>query len=532
LIYPAAVAAIASIPTDRDIYANLLRDTRGMRRDQAVARDGWFTGLPWDKKEDTLFELEMLLKGVACFGNPRNHPGEQRSSAAVAHDFTEELRVLRDGIARINTLVRVMLGDREKAYTFTRYLETVLPEDSARGRLVQEQLTQDTPEESLFVLRNSFGAFQELSDAILRLGIVSNRIYGALHGTVAREVGRNVYFNPLIALEFRQEFDRIQNGDVLEALNAVPSEGAHRVAALAMLALFRLLRYLELIDGYAVDPASARRAYLILSVVRSDVRALTRYLGRHAADVLANALERELMSVRISDLASRRADLEQEARWLAVLRSAFETIASGLRVDVRKVFLHDVPSPSAGMPGADLAPHLTNATRELRASLHHAITALTRALAPSRSAPQLAMDRDARRAASERLRREVWMFMQILRAFMAKASASSGASPQWASGASYQFARDFLVHFRAIGYQLMRSHEYPRTEAFLASIEPLRDVDLLSAAQLAHAVEQARHFYAFLEQLFRSVSARAELAEIEFDRKDGVETLKIYLGKA
>src|SRR5687767_9991192 len=49
------VAGIAAIPSDRDIYANLLRDTRGLRRDQASARDGWFAQLPWDKKEDTLF---------------------------------------------------------------------------------------------------------------------------------------------------------------------------------------------------------------------------------------------------------------------------------------------------------------------------------------------------------------------------------------------------------------------------------------------------------------------------------------------
>ena len=161
------------------------------------------------------------------------------------------------------------------------------PEDSARGRLLQEQLTQDTPDESLFVLRNSFAAFADLVDGILRLDHVPNRLYGAFHGTIAREVGRNAFFNPLMALEFRPEFDRIRNAEVLEAMHAVSLDATHRVVALTMLSLFRVFQYLELVDEYAADPISARRAYLILAVLRSDLRALTRYLGRHAAGAIA-----------------------------------------------------------------------------------------------------------------------------------------------------------------------------------------------------------------------------------------------------
>lgn len=533
MIYsPATVSNIAALPIDRDVYANLLRDTRALRRDQANARDGWYAGLAWDKKEDTLFELEMLLKGVTCFGNPRNHPGTPRASAAVAHDFIEELRIVRDGMTRINTLVRSLLGDKEKAYTFTRYLESVIPEDSARGRLIQEQLTQDTPEESLLVLRNAFGAFQDLADGLLRLGRVSSRLYAALHGTITREIGRNVYFNPLVALEFRPEFDRIQNAEVLEALHAVRSEAAHRVVALTMLTLFRALRYLDLIDAYAADASSARRAYLILAVLRSDLRALTRYLGRGAADAIADGLERDILSVHAVELAERSAELREEARVLATLRSALETSANALRVNVRKVFLHDLPGPSDGVAGAELGPALVLAAATIRASVHHAITSLCRVLAPGRVPPQLARTREARRAASERLRREVWMFMQILRAFIAKARAADGATDRWASASSFQFVRDFLAHFRAIGYQLVRSNDYERLDPYLATLEQLRDVDLLDPARLAAAVEESQRFYAFLEELFREISSRSELADVPFDRKDATETLKVYLGRS
>jgi hypothetical protein len=531
MIYSRAVSAIAAIPSERDVYANLLRDSRGLRRDQASARDSWFAQLPWDKKEQTLFELEMLLKGIACFGNPRNHPGAPRATADVAHDFLEELRILRDGMSQINALVRHLLGDREKAYTFSRYLETVLPEDSARGRLLQEQLTQDTPEESLFVLRNAFGAFQDLTDGLLRLDYVGHRLYSALHGTITREVGRNVFFNPLMALEFRPEFDRIRSGEMLEALHEVRSEAAHRVVALTTLSLFRVLRYLDLVDRYASEPSSARRSYLILAVVRSDLRALARYLGRHAADAIADGLERDLLAVHALDIAEQREALGRETLWLGTLRNALETVASSLRVEVRKTFLRDLPGPSDGVAGAELGPALVVATAAIRASVHHAITSVCRVLAPDRPPPRLALDGAARRAESERLRREVWMFMQILRAFIAKAQAAEGSADRWAGASSFQFVRDFLAHFRAIGYQLVRSNDYERLDPFLAALDQLRDVDLLETERLEAAVSECHRFYEFLGELYAEISQRTELKDVPFDRKDAIETLRIYLGR-
>ncbi|MGB0679928.1 MAG: hypothetical protein ACPGUV_09735, partial [Polyangiales bacterium] len=47
----------------RDVYANLLRETRGLAPAQEAARAQWYAALAWEHKEETLFELEMLLKG-------------------------------------------------------------------------------------------------------------------------------------------------------------------------------------------------------------------------------------------------------------------------------------------------------------------------------------------------------------------------------------------------------------------------------------------------------------------------------------
>ena len=514
----------------RDVYANLLRDTRGLRRDQAKARDAWYSGLSWERKEETLFELEMILKGFACFGNPRNHPGPGQSTPAVAHDFREELRIVRDGLRQAVELIRGLLGEHDKAYGFSRYLEAVVPEDTLRSRLLQEQLTQDTPEESLFVLRNTFGSFLEIADGLLRLGRIPHRLHFALLGMVSREIGRNAYFNPLIALEFRPEFDRIRNAAVLEALSGT-SESAHRIAALALLSFFRMLRYVELVEADAVHRGTARRAYVILAVLRSDARALTRYLVRRAPEHMADTFERQILRVPAAEIRDQTDALADEARRLGRLRATLESLAAALRVELRRTFEHELPAPDADFDEGELSAQLVVAMASLRAFLEHAIETVVAELAPE--APLvLGQPEAARRFASARLRRDIWMFRQILKAFVAKAEASEGETDRWAGVASFRFVREFLSHFRAIGYQLVRGSDYPRLDAFLASLDALRDVDLLERAPLEATVAECRSFLGYLDVLFEQISRREELAGEPFDKRAAAEHLRLYLGAA
>jgi len=514
----------------RDVYANLLRDTRGLRREQSTARDAWFDALPWEGKEDSLFELEMLLKGLVCFGNSLNHPGPPRRGPPAAHDFTEETRVLRDAGARAVTLTRELLGDRDRAYAFTQYLEHVLPEDAERTRLINEQLTQDTPQEALFVLRNAFTAHEAIAEGLLRTGRISHRLHAALHGTMTREIARNVFFNPLVSLEFRPEYDRIRTTEILEALEHTPTESGHRVVALTFLTLCRLLRYLALVDNYASDDSNARLAYTILAAFRSDSRALTRFVAGGAPDLMADGFEREVMAVQATAIRPAFTDLAAVAAGLVSLRGTLLGLATVLRIEVRRTFERDLPAaPDSNM---ETGPQIVVASANLRAAVHHAILSLCAELRPGAEPPVLGGQAPAKRPASERLRRDVWMFGQILRAFLAKARAAPTQPDEWAAQASFKFVREFLGHFRAIGYQLLRESDYSRLDPFLETLEKLRDADLLEEERLRRAVDESVALQAFLEELFRQVSRRAELADVAFDKKEAAATLRVYLGAA
>ena len=516
----------------RDIYANLLGETRGLLGTQSSARDAWYQALPYENKQSTLFELEMLLKGFACMGNPRNLVGPTRNTPAAAHDFRYELAVVRDAVRRCVELIRQLLGESDRAFAFSRYLESVIPQDAERSRLVKEQLTQNTPVESLFVLRNTFTAFLEMAESSLRLGRISDRLYYAILGTITREVGRNTYFNPLVSLEFRPEFDRIRTPQVLESLSKQDNEAAHRVTALAFLSLFRALRYIELVDHYAANPVLGHHAYVILAVFRSDSRALCTFLVNRSSTLLADAFESDILNVPVGELESRYDSLKAQAADLLATRDTLQHIASTLRIEIQKTCDKELPSLERAPDATKLGPQLVIATASLRASLHHAIAGLCNDLHPESAIPVLASTETSRKAASVRLRRDVWMFAQILRAFIAKARATKGNSDGWASYASFRFVKEFLSHFRAIGYQLVRMSDYERLDEFMDSLDALRDVDLMQPEMLQEAAKECEDFHHFLQDLFSSVGKRAELSDVPFNKRAAAETLKIYLGAA
>ena len=292
-----------------DPYQSLLSETRALQREQRAAREAWLGALQLEGRDDLLFEFEVLLKAAACFSNPRNHPGPPRRTAIVALDFRSALAAFHDGLTRGTSLARQLLGPADRAFVFHRYLETVLPEDNARTRLLSHGSNQGTPEESLTTLRHGLTAGAEVIEGLLRSPRVPFRLFHAALAQVYREIDRSQFFNPLSALEFRPEFDRIKSAQVLELIRSVPGPEAHRLVALTFLSLFRMLRYLTLINRILSDPGKRREqvgsTYLVLSVLRSDARALSDYLRQRSGQLLAESFERDLMSTAARQLRER-----------------------------------------------------------------------------------------------------------------------------------------------------------------------------------------------------------------------------------
>jgi len=517
----------------QNAYAELLRDSRGLRREQREARETWYGKLAEDQKEDILFELEILLKGLACFANPRNHPGSGRRQTIVSHDFRRQLEHAKDGMARVVQLARSMLGERDRAFVFQRYLETVLPEDNSRTRLVYAAMGQESPEASLFMLRQALTNLIETGTALLRLPRVSYRVFYAHLSITMREIAQSAFFNPLSALEFRPEFDRISSAQVLEIISGVAGAEAHRLVALTFLSLFRMLRYLRLLDAIALDHTDKRvagRGYLVLAVLRSDGRALSNYLRRRAGEMLAAGFEKEIAKVGAADINARYEDLVGEGLRVASIKDALLTVSSSLRIELRRTFEHDMPPADEKVQDADLRTRIHAATNNLRPALELCVLFLARALGASLEEARVFGDIGVgRRSVNMRVRQNVWMFAQITRAFASKARAADPTSDRWSVPESYGFVRDYLNYFRAMGYPVLVLADYERASELFASLAALRDTDLLDPGRLDNAARECEAFYDFSIQLFERMS-QTVLASVPFDRPAAARALKLYLG--
>jgi hypothetical protein len=521
--------------TAADPYGDLLSTTRGLKREQRAARDAWFQALTLEGKEDLLFEFEVLLKGAACFANPRNHPGPPRRSSIVSQDFRDQTQVLHDAMEHAIVLARRLLGSKDRAFLFQRYLETVLPEDNVRARLLQNGRDQTSIEDSLVALRHGLTTANEVVDGLLRARRVPFRMFYAVLTMVQREVGHNQVFNPLSALEFRPEFDRIKSPQVLDLIRSVPGDEARRLVALTFLALFRMLRYLRLISRIAAELGNRRRhgigrAYLVLSVLRSDARALSDYLRQHSGNLLAQCYERELLLVPANQLRQKSTEFRATGLRLLDIKSALEAIAGNLRLEMRRAFQQQLGAPGVRYSPVEMRKALHATIQDLRPALRNPILFLGKALGVTLEEGRVFDDQAARRETSDRLRRDVWMFAQIVRAFATKAQ-HSPSDDRWAAVYSFEFVREFLAYFRAMGYPLLRSTDYPRFDAFLAAMDDLQETDLVDPTRLEKAINECAAFHGFLIELFDNISKRDVLEGVPFDRRAAASTLALYLGR-
>ncbi len=526
--------SLLPIAPGEDPYSALLSGTRAIHREHRVLRETWLDELSLDNKDDVLFEFEVLLKATACFSNPRNHPGPPRRSLIVTQDYRFALQTYHDGLDRAIQLARQLLGSLDRRFVFHRYLETMLPEDNARTRLLTQGTKQNTPQESLIMLRHGLTSSNEVLEGMLRTPRVSFRLFHALLATVYREIDRSAFFNPLNALEFRPEFDRIKSAQVLDLIRSVPGSEAHRLVALTFLSLFRMLRYLSLLTRIGGDVERRRQqvgsTYLVLSVLRSDARALSDYLRQNSGSLLAEGFDRDLMGLDATQIRARSASLRAGGHRLIGIRSALQGIAGNLRLEMRRAFQHDLPALDAGTRASDLRERVDVCVENLRPALQNAVLFLGKALGATFEDGSVFDDHAARRETSERLRRDVWMFAQIVRAFSSKAQ-HSPSEDRWAAVNDFQYVREFLTYFRAMGYPLLRSTDYPRFDAFMAAMSGLEDTDLVDPARLEAAIDECVAFHGFLLQLFEDISKRDELAGVSFDRRAAAGSLRLYLGE-
>jgi hypothetical protein len=266
-----------------------------------------------------------------------------------------------------------------------------------------------------------------------------------------------------------------------------------------------------------------------LAVLRSDTRALTIFLKRESARWLSDGFFRLFTGLGPDPILERYEIFEDEFHKLKSLKELLTSIGDQLRLEQVKAYEYHLPAIAAIESWDQFKERAAAATHSLNAFIQNAAVLLGREFDPRMSGAIMFPDFISEKERSERLRRDIWMFQMVLRAFIEKTQGSFIATDQWSKMSNFRFVREFIGYFRSMGYQLLRYSDYAEFDKFMDLVDRLRDGDVLEVQRISNVIAACEHFMAFLDQTFEAVGHREELADVPFDKKEAARTLKLFL---
>lgn len=475
----------------RDFLFEVMKDSQRLRAGYLAERERWLRTLAVDGREEVLFEFEMLLRGLERYFNVHNLP-LAAGADVLTRDFREELTAVRETVGRAVQLTQLLLDPpSNRNLVFRKYLESQLADDRTRGRLLEQQLSQETPQESLFLLRSGFIALRGVIDALLRLPGQPFPLFADVGQLVVREVALNKYFRPFRPLEFRSEYDRIKSVRILEILRRPVGSGAsaervRRLISLAFLALFRLLHYLRYVPVGRDE--ITRRGHLTLALIRSEAIALAAFLEGEVAAALVTVGQRPAAGV--------------------------SRLAVEIRKEVAKVYKRHLATAT---PADQLAAG--RAREALEALFKQWITSLAQLFEEALDGREIFDDYVSRQEQARRLRQDLWAFREVCR--RVERAAQRGTTEELEG--ALRALRRFMIYFQDISYQLLRYGDYAPFDRFLQIVGESDPARLGQPRVRRQLRDDCRAFGEILSQTFAAVSRREELhgqpfVEIEAQR--------------
>jgi hypothetical protein len=173
-----------------------MKEGKRTYKDILRERERFLDGLKVEKKDEVLFELEMLLRALDRFFNPDNLPISNIDDI-VSRNFAHEMRIVKHGVDRAIFLIKSLIPlEESSAIYFRSYVERELLHDYARDILEEKSLSQETPGESLPLLCLSFVNISEILSALCQRKHADHTLFHSMGQLLSREIAMNRWFNP------------------------------------------------------------------------------------------------------------------------------------------------------------------------------------------------------------------------------------------------------------------------------------------------------------------------------------------------
>lgn len=426
----------------------------------------WRESLSAEQRAEALMPLQAVLSGLVAFRHADNHP-----LSAPGTDFRPHLHAVRVGYGWALELVAQLRGE---------------------GAL----------ESSLRALERSLSDAHRLSERLLGLPLVDIGVFQSSCDLFVRDLEHNSFFQPPEPLEFSNVMELLQHEGPTPELDSWKSDRARIATMVSFLALLRDHRFLGIADRQIGEYEGIYRAHIVVAAVRRELRTLTRFLLVQGVETFAGELEAHSQSV--------------------------EALALAIQAKSRSALDDPVPEINPERGHALEAERMRNGIRELRATVKDAAKQLR---IIGRPVPEERLEREGRRSerVQKNLHQDIWAFRFIVQAFVVKASLALLGGNDWHNPERFEFAGEFLRHFRVLGLPLSRGTGYARRAALTQAVSALRHRDGLDASQLALATDEC---ILFLEHLDDALAEIPQSLFAPFDKNKAAAELRGYLSAA
>jgi hypothetical protein len=480
------------------------------QREIVPPRNQWFYDLGVERKQEKLFELEVLLKGLDRFFNLHNQPISQKE-AIITRDFSNELRIIRNAVSRVVRLTQGLLTEEDnQALHFKRYVETSLLSDFQRAKQIERALLQRTPEESLYVLCQAFINFQEILHAVTGQQKNSYFIFYHLEHLISREIASNRFFNPFKAAGFAPHYDVVKSPRFIRLVRSVTEPSLRRSLSILFLMMFKLLRYLSFISTEAKELDRLKDSLLIFALIHSEV------------NQLVEVLESELPPV-----VKATAMLVEEQR--RSLLDHMDSLAYQLSIEIKKMFELELKDGGQARDINLLRAGITRSRGLLTNIFQQGIIHLAQVIDPGLDGKLVFPDFISRLDESLKVRRDVWLFHRIIdnmERVIDEAMAKDEPIPVLEAMGTL---RNFIFYYQNVSFQYVRCDDREDFQKFFEKVGHLQGAITSDPEKLREFRQELHAFKMFLETTLASINNRTELRNTPFGAEEGERILAQFL---
>ncbi|MFN0120343.1 MAG: hypothetical protein ACKV2V_07565 [Blastocatellia bacterium] len=452
---------------------SLIAGTTGTLPEVINPLQQWLDWLELQNKEEDLLELEMWIRCFDRFFRIRNHPlTQQEVRDVVRRDFTEELKIVRTVSLRMSNLCsEILTVERTESFNFTHYIESQLKRDDTMSGFAESLVGQLTPEDSLALLIETLADLRSIIDGLVHLPSVSFQAFTSIGKILNREIRRCRFIGPLLQYKFKPHYDRIENTGITSIIRGIHSTMLRQDVATVFLEIFRMLRYLRLIERDLVDDRPLKKSLLIFSLIHSEGRTLTDFI------------ERKLLP---------SPDLQPDSR------DAVDCASYAMTMEFNKVYGHELVGFLQLRQAPLIYARAENSHGLLRNCLQQTVVGAAAAFDPEFNGQTLFDTMQTRFSQSFKLRDDIWRVISFLRHYETRPDKSAIAP-----------LIDTLASFRDGALKLLMYKDWEQYEQFHEEI--LISCSREELAQVLH------RFATYMETLLGQVNLRSVLANHPFE---------------